>query len=132
MTPANDQPSDAASAFADALRSGAKHGFPEPAPDPRVAAAFALGWQIAVLYRPDRRRRSTPAQEDDLPGIGRLDELEFMELGLAQVQVAISKLHDPVAESGLMFPTSRPCARSCARPVTPRHATSLSARCTSR
>ena len=104
MTPANDQPSDAASAFADALRSGAKHGLPEPAPDPRVAAAFALGWQIAVLYRPDRRRRSTPAQEDDLPGIGRLDELEFMELGLAQVQVAISKLHDPVAESGLMLP----------------------------
>jgi hypothetical protein len=104
MTPAIDEPSDAASAFADALRSGAKHGLPEPAPDPRVAAAFALGWQIAVLYRPDRRRRATPAHEDDLPGIGRLDELEFMELGLAQVQVAISKLHDPVAQSGLTLP----------------------------
>ncbi len=104
MTPAIDQPSEGASAFADALRSGARHGLPEPAPDPRVAAAFALGWQIAVLYRPERRRRSAPAHEDDLPGIGRLDELEFMELGLAQVQVAISKLHDPVAQSGLALP----------------------------
>jgi hypothetical protein len=104
VTPAIDEPGDGASAFADALSSGARHGLPEPAPDPRVAAAFALGWQIAVLYRPERRRRATPAHEDDLPGIGRLDELEFMELGLAQVQVAISKLHDPVAESGLALP----------------------------
>jgi hypothetical protein len=104
VTPAIDEPSDGASAFADALRAGAKHGLPEPAPDPRVAAAFALGWQIAVLYRPERRRRATPAHEVDLPGIGRLDELEFMELGLAQVQVAIAKLHDPVAQSGLTLP----------------------------
>jgi hypothetical protein len=104
VTPAIDEPGDAASAFAAALRAGAQHGLPEPAPDPRVAAAFALGWQIAVLYRPDRRRRATPADADDLPGVGRLDDLEFMELGLAQVQVAIGKLHEPVAESGLTLP----------------------------
>lgn len=99
-----DKPSDAAAGFAEAARSGAKRGLPDPAPDPRVAAAFALGWQIAVLYRPERRRRNTPASEDDLPSLGRLDAMQFMEFGLAQVQVAIANLHDPVDRSGLTLP----------------------------
>ena len=57
------EPSAAASAFAAALTSAAKQGLPEPAPDPRVAAAFAMGWQVAALYRPEQRGTVIPASE---------------------------------------------------------------------
>ena len=97
-------PSDAAEAFAAALSSAAKRGLPEPAPDPRVAAAFALGWQIAVLYRPAPVRVVAPAADDDLLSQGRLSEEQVIEIGLDRVQVAINHLHDPVQQAGLKLP----------------------------
>jgi hypothetical protein len=97
-------PSDAAEAFAAALSSAAKRGLPEPAPDPRVAAAFALGWQIAVLYRPAAVRVVAPADEHDLLSQGRLSQEQVIEIGLDRVQVAINHLHDPVQAAGLTLP----------------------------
>ena len=54
--------------------------------------AFSLGWQMAEVYRPDRRGGSKPAAEDDLPGISRLSAAELQEMGLLQVQAGITKL----------------------------------------
>jgi hypothetical protein len=98
------RPADAVSAFGEAMVSAARHGLPEPAPDPRVAAAFALGWQIAVLFRPHRRRTASTASEEDLPSLARLDEADVVQLGLSQVKVALGKLYQPVADSGLSLP----------------------------
>jgi hypothetical protein len=94
-------PSAAASAFAEALAGAARRGLPEPAPDPRAAEAFALGWQIAVLYRPEQRRVATPAAEADLPSIGRLSEAQIIGLGLDRVQVAVHGLHGKLSDAGL-------------------------------
>jgi hypothetical protein len=97
-------PSAAASAFADALTGAARRGLPEPAPDARAAEAFALGWQIAVLYRPEQRRISTPAAEADLPSLGRLSEAQVVGLGLDRVQVAVHGLHGRLSDAGLEPP----------------------------
>ncbi len=97
-------PSAAASAFADALAGAAHEGLPEPAPDPRVAAAFALGWQLAILYRPEQRRTATPAAAEDLPSVSRLSDAEVVALGLDRVQVAIHGLQEPVQRAGLRLP----------------------------
>jgi hypothetical protein len=75
--------------------------------DERVMVAFSLGWQMAEVYRPDRRRRSQPAAEDDLPGISRLDAGELLEMGLFQVQAGITKLRDPICDAGLQVPDAQ-------------------------
>jgi hypothetical protein len=98
------EPSAAASAFAAALASAAKQGLPEPAPDPRVAAAFAMGWQVAALYRPEQRGTVIPASEDDLPSTARLSDAELLERGLQRIQVAIHGLHDVVERAGVALP----------------------------
>lgn len=69
-------------------------------PDPRVSVAFALGWQMAELYRPDRRHEQEPAQPDDLPGIASFDETQVTELGLHQIDAALARLKDPIAGAG--------------------------------
>jgi hypothetical protein len=72
--------------------------------DERVMVAFSLGWQMAEVYRPDRRRSSVPAAQDDLPGISRLSAPELLEMGLLQVQAGITKLSDPICDAGLELP----------------------------
>jgi hypothetical protein len=98
------EPSAAASAFATALAGAAKQGLPEPAPDPRVAAAFAMGWQVASLYRPEQRGTAVPASEDDLPSTARLSEADLLERGLQRVQVAIHGLTEVVEHAGVALP----------------------------
>jgi hypothetical protein len=98
------EPSAAATAFAAALASAAKQGLPEPAPDPRVAAAFAMGWEVASLYRPEQRGTAVPASEDDLPSTARLGDAELLERGLQRIQVAIHGLHDVVERAGVSLP----------------------------
>ncbi len=66
--------------------------------------AFALGWQMAEVYRPDRRSGSKPAAQDDLPGISRLTAAELQEMGLLQVQAGITKLRDSICDAGLELP----------------------------
>src|SRR3954452_9421387 len=98
------EPSAAASAFAAALASAAKQGLPEPEPAPRVAAAFAMGWQVAALYRPEQRGTVIPASEDDPPSTARLSDAELLERGLQRIQVAIHGLHDVVERAGVALP----------------------------
>jgi hypothetical protein len=104
MGRAAGSPSAGGAAFADALVAAARAGLPEPAPDPRVASAFGLGWQIAVLYRPEQRRTATPAAEDDLPSLGRLSDEQVVGLGLDRVQVALHDLEEPIRHAGLVPP----------------------------
>jgi hypothetical protein len=75
--------------------------------DERVMVAFSLGWQMAEVYRPDRRRNSPPAAQDDLPGISRLSAPELLEMGLFQVQAGITKLKHPICDAGLELPDAQ-------------------------
>jgi hypothetical protein len=75
--------------------------------DPRVMVAFGLGWQMAEIYRPDRRHGSTPAAADDLPGISRFSAADLQEMGLFQVQAGITKLQDSICDAGLEVPDAQ-------------------------
>jgi hypothetical protein len=75
--------------------------------DPRVMVAFGLGWQMAEIYRPDRRHGSTPAAADDLPGISRFSAADLQEMGLFQVQAGITKLRDSICDAGLEVPDAQ-------------------------
>src|SRR5947208_8131514 len=79
-----------------------------PAPDPRVAAAFALGWQMAELYRPGRRIRRSPASSDDLPGLARLDEQDLLQLGVDQLKAGLAALGETIGKAGLDLPDLGP------------------------
>lgn len=98
-----ESPTDALSAAfetaAAALRATA-------AGDPRVMVAFALGWQMAEVYRPDRRSGGQPAAQLDLPGVSRLSAAELQEMGLFQVQAGITKLRRPICAAGLEVPNA--------------------------
>src|SRR5437763_3743511 len=75
-----------------------------PGPDPRVGAAFALGWQMAELYRPERRRRRVAVSPNDLPGIGRLDAQSILRLGVDQLKAGVAVLADTIAHADLDAP----------------------------
>ncbi|HEY4826922.1 MAG TPA: hypothetical protein VIH85_09140 [Solirubrobacteraceae bacterium] len=81
-------------------------------PDEKVWVAFALGWQLAELYRPDRRRTTPPVAEDDLPGLGRFTVDEWTHLGLDQVQAGITKLQEAITGAGLDVPDAETFAAS--------------------
>src|ERR1700733_5062314 len=81
-------------------------------PDEKVWVAFALGWQLAELYRPDRRRTTPPVAEDDLPGLGRFTVDEWTHLGLDQVQASITKLQEAITGAGLDVPDAETFAAS--------------------
>jgi len=83
--------------------------------DRRVMVAFSLGWQMAEVYRPDRRRGSTPVSEEDLPGISRLTTVELDEMGLLQVQAGITKLRDSICDAGLDVPNAERFAQDVGR-----------------
>lgn len=99
-------PTDAFLSLAETLTKRAKEADAGRA-DERVVAAFALGWQMAEVYRPDRGRRSTPAEDDDLPGISDLTVGELEEMGLDQIQAGITKLADPILWAGLYLPDAQ-------------------------
>jgi hypothetical protein len=96
-----ESPTDALSA---AFEAAAMQFREDAAGDRRVMVAFALGWQMAEVYRPDRRSGSRPAAALDLPGISRLSTAELQELGLFQVQAGVTKLRDAICDAGLDVP----------------------------
>jgi hypothetical protein len=88
------------SSLTEALTKAAKT-VPASTADPHVSAAFALGWQMAELYDPARRRQADAAA----PGQASLESLkdpERREILVDQITAAIFKLKDPVANAGLM------------------------------
>jgi hypothetical protein len=83
----------------------------QPAADLHVSAAFAVGWQMAELYRPPRRRMAK-AFTDDLPGLGTLEPDERLEVTLNQIEAGLTKLGDPIRRAGLTVPDTAEVAKS--------------------
>lgn len=113
--PANG--SDGFSAFLDAAWQAAQKPGIEPAPDPRVSAAFALGWQMSELYRPDAGRKPAAAAHDDLPGISRLDDDQRAEIALEQLDAGLEKLADRLAAAGVDKPSTADLRTCIAKPT---------------
>jgi hypothetical protein len=59
---------------------------PESAGDPEVMVAFALGWQMSVLYNPGSWPTKDAQPDADLPGLGELEGSQRADLGLKQVE----------------------------------------------
>jgi hypothetical protein len=97
-------PEDLVASAVKAAVSAAKEQPSTPQPDPHVATAFALGWQIAELYRPDSPSHVPPANLEDLPGIGKLDEAQRQRIALRQVQAALAKLAEPMEKGHVAEP----------------------------
>jgi len=102
----DDAPPDAVLSLAETLAERARWA-EAGRPDPWVSVAFALGWQMAEVYRPERRRRSSPADDDDLPGISRLTVDELEQMGLDQIQAGITKLRESIMCAGLRLPNAQ-------------------------
>lgn len=77
-----------------------------------VAVAFALGWQMAEVYRPDRRAGSRAASAEDLPGLSRLTASELQELGIFQIQAGTTKLRSTITNAGLEVPNAERLAEA--------------------
>ncbi len=71
---------------------------------PDITAAFALGWQVAGLYRPERRTVRTPADGDDLPSVATLDVTDIRVLGVDQVAAGLARLGPAIGAAGLEPP----------------------------
>ncbi len=89
-----------------------------PGADPKVSVAFALGWQMAELYRATAWR-TVPAPTltdlpEDLPGLSGLDRAQRAGLGLDQVDVALSILSNLMTCVGLTVPNTA-AARTAAQ-----------------
>ena len=102
-------PSDAASAFEKALLAAMKAS-PADTADPRVSAAFALGWQMAELYRPQLRHKIEAAPED-LPGLGSLGDDQRTTILVNQIEAALAKLSALISGAGLARPRLKRCRR---------------------
>lgn len=86
------------------LKSAMGQGLPTSSPDPLVAGAFALGWQMAELYRPTGPVPAHSSLRDDLPGLGRLDESERAAMSQKQISAAFTQLSSAVRSAGLDMP----------------------------
>jgi hypothetical protein len=98
-TPAEGAPDEGLDALASALVTAAKTA-PTDTSDPHVSIAFALGWQMAELFRPKQRRGGGTA-DDDLPGLGSLGDSERTQILIKQVQAQLTMLKEPIEKSGL-------------------------------
>lgn len=95
-------PADAVAAFEAGLAAGAKAA-PTATADGNVSLAFALGWQMAELFRTDLRRH--PERRDgDLPGLGSLSDEDRREISVDQIQAALTHLTPVIQAAGLTVP----------------------------
>jgi hypothetical protein len=82
---------------------------PGPQPDPGVSTAFALGWQVAALFRdPTTQAPDETQPSDELPGFGDLTRSQFTELGLDQIDAGLARLTPRIAAAGLEPPDTKP------------------------
>src|SRR5207247_1441751 len=77
-----------------------------PVGDREVAVAFALGWQMAELYRGPRSGDAGNALPDDLPGISDFSAAETASLRFDQVDVGLGRLAERIHTAGLVAPTT--------------------------
>jgi hypothetical protein len=100
-------PSDALTAIADSAVKEVKLA-EAGRPDLLVSVAFALGWQMAEIYTPDRfHDHDGGGGEHDLPGLSRLRPEEWEEIGLYQVEAGITKLGEVIRRAGLTVPNAQ-------------------------
>lgn len=109
-------PSDALTAFASAALADAKLAA-RGDPDWRVSEAFALGWQMSEIYRPDAPEQAPTPQAGDLPDLSQLSPADWDEIGLFQLQAGISKLREAITVAGLAVPDAQQFAAQL-RPLT--------------
>jgi hypothetical protein len=114
---APDDLSAGADAFVQALAAAAKP-VADPARDPNVAIAFALGWQIAELYQPDVPGEAPAPTADDppLPGLGTFSAEARALIGLDQVDVALHRLDETIAKVKLVVPSTAAARTARAQP----------------
>jgi hypothetical protein len=79
---------------------------PGSKPDPMVAVAFALGWQMAQMYKPAAWPVNPPKPGADLPGLSKLSGGQRARVGLDQVDVALAQLAPVITAHGLTAPTT--------------------------
>jgi hypothetical protein len=96
-------PSDAIAPLEAAVVAAAKTAAANTA-DPTVSLAFALGWQMAELFRPHLRHR-TERLDGDLPGLGSLSDAQRLEISVDQIQAALTQLTPAIQKAGLTPPT---------------------------
>ncbi len=102
-SPSAGSPSDALTAFANTALADAKLAA-RGDPDWRVSEAFALGWQMSEIYRPDAPTDAPPVQAGDLPDLSQLGSTDWEEIGLYQLQAGVSKLSEAIIVAGLTVP----------------------------
>jgi hypothetical protein len=95
---------DVVSALEQGLVDAAKHASGAPVPDRHVSAAFALGWQMATVYRPSPQSTIAPAAAADLPGLAKLGDDERALIAVKQIEVGLAKLSSAVTTVGLTAP----------------------------
>src|SRR5436190_2393631 len=82
---------------------------PPASEDPDVAIAFALGWQVAGLYRdPHHERPDTRPLPEYLPGIGSLTQSQRTHLGIRQIEAGLHRLSARIDVAGLGAPAVAP------------------------
>jgi hypothetical protein len=105
MSTGSEDPAGAVKALADAALAQETR-IAQGSPDPRVGIAFALGWQIAEIYRPDPPPPESPGVDDHLPALSDLSPDEYARVGLYQVQAGITKLWWTIVAAGLDVPNA--------------------------
>jgi hypothetical protein len=103
-------PQDALKTIATAALEEAKR-LEQGQPDPLVSAAFALGWQMAEIYRPDPSSEQTPVGESHLAGLSALTADQWAQIGLLQMQAGINKLGKAISDAGLTVPDAQTFAK---------------------
>lgn len=114
-------PADALSAFASTALAQARRTA-QGQPDWKVSEAFALGWHVAELFRPDAPEQTPPVQAGDLPDSSQLSVADWDEIGLYQLQAGITKLSEVIVPAGLSVPDAQAFSdglRSVAAPERP-------------
>ncbi len=77
-----------------------------PARDERVRTAFALGWQMAELYRGGETQAAPAEPRADLPEVGSLAGPQRRNLRFDQVDAALARLRQAITDAGLRVPTT--------------------------
>jgi len=99
-------PADVLNAFASTALADAKLAA-RGDPDWRVSEAFALGWQMSEIFRPDAPEQVPPVQAGDLPDLSQLGSSDWDEIGLFQLQAGINKLSEAITVAGLNVPNAQ-------------------------
>ncbi|MGZ4167271.1 MAG: hypothetical protein ACXVUX_08960 [Solirubrobacteraceae bacterium] len=108
-------PPDVRTAPANVGERTLQHPPAEPFPDAQVTAAFALGWQVAELYRPEVHTRP-PARPDDLPTLDRLTPEQRLTIALRQIDAGLARVAPAITAACLTHPDTGPLHAAFAPP----------------